>query len=61
MELVGVGFGFGVGIYLLTAMLLVSLGQPWRPVANLLKATTFWFLVTVICLAVTLAWVRYMG
>lgn len=59
--MLGVIFGVLVGTYLLTAMCLVSLGQPWRPVAHLLKATTFWFLVTVICVAVTLAWVRYIG
>lgn len=57
----GVIFGVGMGMYLLTAMCLVSLGQPWRPVSHLLKATTFWFLVTVIGAAVALAWVRYIG
>lgn len=61
MEMLGVGFGLTVGMYLMTAMLLVSLGQPWRPVSHLLKATTFWFLITVVGVAVVLAWVRYIG
>lgn len=61
MELLGVGFGVAVGMYLMTAMCLVSLGQPWRPVSHLLKATTFWFLATGICVAAGLAWVRYVG
>ena len=55
MELLGMGFGLVVGMYLLTAMCLVSLGQPWRPVSHLLKATTFWFLVSVVGAGVVLA------
>lgn len=61
MELLGMGFGLVVGMYLLTAMCLVSLGQPWRPVSHLLKATTFWFLATGICVSLALALVRYLG
>ena len=43
--MLGVIFGVLVGTYLLTAMLLVSVGQSWRPVAHLVKATTFWYIV----------------
>ncbi len=57
----GVIFGVGVGTYLLTAMMLVSLGQSWRPVSHLLKATTFWFVTACIMFVVTLALVRYIG
>lgn len=55
MELLGVGFGLAVGSYLLTAMCLVSLGQPWRPVSHLLRATTFWFFVSGIGAALLLS------
>ena len=53
--MLGVIFGVMVGMYFMTAMLLVSLGQPWRPVAHLLKATTFWYLVVVVVTGVVLA------
>lgn len=47
-----------VGSYFLTAMCLVTLGQPIRPVAHLVKATTFWFIATWLLLAVVLAAIR---
>ena len=53
--MLGVIFGVLVGTYLLTAMLLVSVGQSWRPVSHLVKATTFWFLVSVVGAGVVLA------
>ncbi len=40
--------------YPATAILLVMLGQPVRPVGHLLKATSFWYLVTWALLAVAL-------
>lgn len=58
--MLGVIFGVMVGMYFMTAMLLVSVGQSWRPVSHLLKATTFWYLVIVagagVVLAVTGFW-----
>ena len=53
--MLGVIFGVLVGTYLLTAMLLVSVGQSWRPVSHLVKATTFWYLVSVVGAGVVLA------
>ena len=40
-------------------MCVVMLGQPIRPVSHLMKATTFWYLITWIALAVVLALVDF--
>lgn len=61
MELLGSLIGLFGGGYLVTAICLVSLGQPLRPVSHLLKATTFWFVTACIMFVVTLALVRYIG
>ena len=43
-----------VGVYPLSAFLLVSLGQPVRPVGHLLKASGFWTLIIWVILAVAM-------
>ena len=47
-----------VGSYLAVAMCLLMLGQPARPVAHLVKATTFWYIVSWFLLAVALLALR---
>ena len=42
------------GVFPLTSFLLVSLGQPVRPVGHLLKASAFWTVVSWVILAVAL-------
>lgn len=42
------------GSFGLIAMCLVMLGQPVRPVMHLVKATSFWFVVTWLALATIL-------
>ncbi len=51
--------GMLVGSFFLTAMCVVMLGQPIRPVAHLMKATVFWYLITWIALAIVLALVDF--
>lgn len=40
--------------YILVGLCLVMLGQPVRPVGHLVKATTFWYLVSQVLLVVSL-------
>ena len=51
--------GMLAGSFLMTAMCVVMLGQPIRPVSHLMKATTFWYLITWIALAIVLALVDF--
>ncbi len=46
MERLQIWLSLIIGSYLLAAMVVVSLGQPVRPVSHLLKATSFWYLVS---------------
>ncbi|MCA9867342.1 MAG: hypothetical protein KC410_12715 [Anaerolineales bacterium] len=59
METFNVWLGMLVGSFFLTAMCMVMLGQPIRPISHLMKATTFWYLVTWIALAIVLALVDF--
>jgi len=45
--------------YVLTAVCLVSLGQTWRPVSHLVKATSFWFAVSWVAVAIVMALVGW--
>lgn len=47
-----------IGSYGLTAMCLLMLGQPLRPVAHLVKATSFWFVAVWLLVAAILIAVR---
>lgn len=44
-----------MGVYPLSAVLLVSLGQPVRPVAHLAKASAFWTVIIWVMVAVAMA------
>lgn len=46
MEMLQVWLGILLSSYVFVAVLLVMLDQPVRPVRHLLKATTFWFLIS---------------
>lgn len=58
MEQFDFWIGTLVGSYLFVAMCVVMLGQPLRPVGHLLKATTFWYVVSWLGLGIALVMIR---
>lgn len=55
MERIAFWISLLVVSYLFKAVCILMLGQPLRPVGRLLRATTFWFVVSMILLVITLA------